>query len=191
MPWIILKGYGYNTFGILQTQFRVFLKNQKKSYKIDTNDVNENPLTLTSDKSELIMRADKFDQVNLKLDSIDPLILKLAYTHPAELYYRLKIYIDDQDKNIAEFNKVCLKNLGVIPEIICLSKLFPDKKNIILIISDVYINEKFKNNKEFRVIRINDKTKQTALWVSPIIVKDLFSESFFNHLINKNKFDFS
>ena len=92
---IYVKGFGYNPFGIFQTQFRLFWENQKKSHIIDTNSINEKPINSSFDRGNLNIKADKFDSIMIKLDSIDPLLFKLAYTNPAELFYRLNIFLTD------------------------------------------------------------------------------------------------
>ena len=179
MTRVFLKGYGYNVFGILNTKFRVYLSNQKKSYEVNLNEIEDQSLFLGYDNNELTLRAVKSDPITIKLTYIDPFILKLAYTDPAELFYRLKIYTEDQNKNLDEIRVVCQSNLGFIAHTDNLSELVPDKNNIIVIICKSYKSEKLNNDEEFRIINIDDKSKQTALWLSPNNIKNLFSETFF------------
>lgn len=181
---ILLGGYAYDSYGILRTQFRLFFKDRKKSYIINTANLNEEPLTLMAGDREIIARADKFEQVEINYGFSDPVLINLAYTISIELFNRLKIFMNDQDIAVNEIRKICITNIGFTPDIRKISELKPEKRQIILIISDNYMNEKLNKDEKFRIVKVTDKSRQTALWISSKHIEYLFSETFFACIFN-------
>ncbi|MEJ2542896.1 MAG: hypothetical protein P8Y99_02395 [Calditrichaceae bacterium] len=175
----VIKGIGYNAFGIMYSQFRVYPEGQKKSYNIDLDSIKSYPFNLNQANQAFTLNASKSDPVKLHLNYGNPFVIKLLNTHTHELFYRLKIYIDKKAKIRSEIIKVCKSNLGFIPQIDTVSELKPDRNHLICIISDSYGNQSFKKGIEYTIIPINKKTKQTALWFNPKYIQNLFSEAFF------------
>jgi hypothetical protein len=179
-----IRGFGSDPFNILHRQFRLFFEKQKRSYRIDTDELKNEPINISATKGNIIMRADKFDPVDIKLEYNDPFSVKLAYTNPSELIYRLKIFIDDQKIDTIDIINKCFDNLGFIPHIKNLSEIRSNKQNIIVIISDTYQSEYLEKSEFFRIIQVNDKSLQTALWLNPNSIKNLFNRAFFTSLLS-------
>jgi hypothetical protein len=179
---IILNGYGYDTYGVLNSHYRIYMDKQKKSFEGELNDPVNLSMLQCNKSMEIVLRASKFDPVHIQLNHVDPLIAKLAYTNISELFYRLKIFVDEDNKTIDKIINVCNRNLGFIPQIENLSKLIPDRNNIVIIIGKSFRDEESDVNLIYKIIPINDKSKQTALWINPVNLNNLFSETFFKSI---------
>jgi hypothetical protein len=179
---IVLKGYGLNTYGILNNNFRIFPNNQKKSYAINLDEMGNPLMFLSNDGLELTLKASKFDPIKLQLYHADSLIMKLISMNASELFYKLKIFMDNYKQHLNEIRSICETNLGFIPQIGHLSEIVPDRNNIITIISSLYRNETLNGDTEFKIIPINKKTNQKALWINPAHLNYMFTETFFRSL---------
>ncbi len=176
---IVIKGYGLNTYGILNSNFRIFPDNQKKSYTIDLDEKAHHPLPFINNNLELTLKASKFVPLKVQLYQSDSLIIKLLSINAADLFYKLKIYTDNYEQNLTEIRSICESNLGFIPQIRHLSKITPDRKNIFTIISYLYGDERLSSDTKFKIIPITKITNQKALWINPDHLNYMFTETFF------------
>ena len=179
---VVIKGIGYNAFGIINNHFRVLPDGQKKSYDIDLDEIKNNPINFSREKLVLRFTASKFDPINLQLDIADPFIIKLLNTDISELFHKLKIYINIDIPNSQEVENLCIRTLGFVPPIEQISELIPNRNNIICIISNSIGDQYLSREIKFRIARINNKSMQTAMWINPEHLSYLFSEAFFSSL---------
>jgi len=175
----VFTGYGLNRFGILNTDFNLAINNLKKSFQIDLNEIKKVKIQNYIDDQNLVFRSSQFDPYELRSASLNSLLYFINYSRPMELLKQMILYIDDYQNNYRKVRKLVYTNLGFIPKCDAVENIRPDRDKIVIMLSNEFNGQKLAEKELFKVIKFDKKAHQNALWWNLKYLHMLFSETFF------------